>query len=168
MLALCRDDSILIQLWLFVESDNGGLHTFLSYIKADPSASLPHFAPLSLFADIAYSCSLAMGLCAKIQLWRARSRAFRSLFYFNTQRDMEEIAADQLRYGPSWPLAHINRRFLDLPCSYWKQLVERNSDHLAEHFLGFPNRRTERVHRGTATGTLTILGQSVRTIHCRI
>uniref|UniRef100_A0A914EGA9 Ubiquitin-protein ligase E3B n=1 Tax=Acrobeloides nanus TaxID=290746 RepID=A0A914EGA9_9BILA len=53
--ALCRDDSILIQLWLFVESDNGGLQTFLSYIKADPSASLPHFAPLSLFADIAYS-----------------------------------------------------------------------------------------------------------------
>ncbi|KAH7694257.1 ubiquitin-protein ligase UBE3B, partial [Aphelenchoides avenae] len=54
---LCRDDTILLQLWNFVNEDNtAGLNNYLSFLSVDPTVTLPHFAPLHLFADIA--CSL--------------------------------------------------------------------------------------------------------------
>lgn len=53
---LCRNDAVLLQLWNFINEDrNGGLSNYLSFLTADPSVSLPHFAPLHLFADTAYS-----------------------------------------------------------------------------------------------------------------
>lgn len=52
-LGLCREDTILLQLWNFV--NNGGLNNYLSYLSIDPAVLSPHFASLHLFADIAYS-----------------------------------------------------------------------------------------------------------------
>ncbi|KAI1727894.1 HECT-domain (ubiquitin-transferase) domain-containing protein [Ditylenchus destructor] len=53
---LCRNDAVLLQLWNFINEDrNGGLSNYLGFLTADPSVSQPHFAPLHLFADTAYS-----------------------------------------------------------------------------------------------------------------
>ncbi|KAE9552855.1 hypothetical protein FO519_003920 [Halicephalobus sp. NKZ332] len=50
-------NSILKQLWNFIcnNSPKGPTHYLLSLFSADPSGSLPHFAPFSLFAHIAYT-----------------------------------------------------------------------------------------------------------------
>ena len=50
-------NSILKQLWNFIctNSPKGPSHYLLSLFAADPSGSLPHFAPFSLFAHIAYT-----------------------------------------------------------------------------------------------------------------
>lgn len=55
---LCRDDTILVRLWNFVnggDAESSGLNTYISLLYADPTVTLPHFSPLHLFADIAYS-----------------------------------------------------------------------------------------------------------------
>uniref|UniRef100_A0AC35G8I0 HECT-type E3 ubiquitin transferase n=1 Tax=Panagrolaimus sp. PS1159 TaxID=55785 RepID=A0AC35G8I0_9BILA len=53
---LCQDDSVLTQLWTYISNSKHGIsHSLLNLFNADPTASVPHFAPIALFAEIALS-----------------------------------------------------------------------------------------------------------------